>query len=149
MDIWKWYNKQSKAFKNRRVYNILEVKGTMASKNFLTILSHKLALNWASNELVALIKNEHLGWPTNTLEEYRRVFSGIAQEFIGVKQSKAPGIFAIIGNCLDSKLSDPNSNPSKAQTWYNWPCYISKKKKHTWKPKDYVFLEQAITRTTT
>jgi hypothetical protein len=86
----------------------------MASKDFLTILSHKLALNWASNELIALIKNKHLGRPTNTLEEYGRVFSGIAQEFAGVKQSKAPGIFAIIGNRSDSKLLDPNSNPSKA-----------------------------------
>ncbi len=141
MDIQKWYNKQNKAFKNRRVYNILEVKGTIASKDFLTILSYKLALNQASNELVALIKNEHLGWPTNTLEEYGRVFSGIAQEFAGVKQSKAPGIFAIIGNRLDSELSDPNSDPSKARTWYNCPCHISKKKKHTWKPKDCVFLE--------
>ena len=103
----------------------------MASKDFLTALSHKLALNWVSNKLIALIKNKHLGQPTNTLEEYRRVFSGIAQEFVGVKQSKAPGIFAIIGNCLDSEPSDLNSNPSKAWTWYNCPCYISKKKKYT------------------
>jgi hypothetical protein len=50
----------------------------MASRDFLTALSYKIAPNWASNELTTLIKNEHLGRPIDSLEDYSRAFQGIA-----------------------------------------------------------------------
>ena len=37
----------------------------------------------------------------DTLDEYNRVFLGIAQELIGIKPSKALGIFITIRNRLD------------------------------------------------
>jgi hypothetical protein len=37
----------------------------------------------------------------DTLDKYNRVFLGIAQELIGIKPSKAPGIFITIRNRLD------------------------------------------------
>jgi hypothetical protein len=109
MDTRKWYDEWSRAFENGRAYGIPEVEGVMAAKDFLTALSQKLAPNWAANELATLVKNEQLGRPTDTLEEYGRVFSGLAQELAGIKPSKAPGIFATIGNRSDANQPETSS----------------------------------------
>jgi hypothetical protein len=97
----------------------------MASKDFLTTLTHKLAPIWASNELAALIKNERLGRPMDTLDEYSRVFSGIAQELTGIKPSKAPGIFITIRNHSDTDPLEPLTGLSK-ERFKNHKCLCRK-----------------------
>jgi hypothetical protein len=97
----------------------------MASKDFLTALTHKLAPVWASNELAALIKNERLGRLTDTLDEYGRVFSGIAQELVGIKPSKAPGIFITIRNRSDIDPLELSAGLSK-EHFKNHKCLCRK-----------------------
>jgi hypothetical protein len=74
---------------------------------------------------VVLIKNERLGRLINTLDEYNRVFLGIAQELIRIKLSKALGIFIIIRNRLDINPLELLARLSK-EYFKNYKCLYRK-----------------------
>ena len=61
----------------------------------------------------------------DTLDEYSRVFSGIAQELIGIKLSKALGIFIIIRNRLDINPLELLAKLSK-EHFKNYKCLYKK-----------------------
>ena len=61
----------------------------------------------------------------NTLNKYGRVFSGIAQELVGIKPSKALRIFITIKNRLDIDLLELLARLSK-ERFKNHKCLYRK-----------------------
>lgn len=140
VDIHKWHKEWIRVYERARAHGIAEAQGDLATKDFLKALSQKLAPTWAANELTTLIANEHLGRPTETLDNYNRVFAGIIQEAAQDKSSKASGIFATIGKRSDS--------PSSSKTRYSCPCKKEQAQGHYWLPEDCSNVEIAITGST-
>ena len=127
-----WYQDWVTALARARAYNVPDVQGPLAIRDFLTAVSEKLAPDWGRTQLIEVIGADELGTRHRTLDQYGNWFSALAHENTLRANTRAPAIFATIGD-RDSETPDPGC-----------PCGAD----HKWKPMKCWTLELAITGTT-
>jgi hypothetical protein len=68
MNQERWYSEWRLVYENAKLYNILEIQGSLAIKDFLDCVTRKMQPKWGVDELLAFFKNDKLGLPTFTLD---------------------------------------------------------------------------------
>jgi hypothetical protein len=126
-----WINDWSQALARAQTYQVPEVEGYLAVKDFLQAISHKYSPGWGGQQLALVIQSQTLGEPIRTLKEYGRIFHALVEEGQGGKSF----VFASLGS-----RTDPG---------HSCPCKESRTEKHPWQPVDCSMLELAITGATT
>jgi hypothetical protein len=63
-----------------------------------------MQLKWRVNELLAFFKNDELGLPTFTLDQYGILFSRIAFKSSKAKSRTGISVFATLGKCQDASF---------------------------------------------
>ncbi|KAI0534434.1 hypothetical protein GGR58DRAFT_505327 [Xylaria digitata] len=149
-----WYNSWFDAYLQAVTYDLPDVKGGLAVRNFLEAISARIAPEWARQQIAQYSMDEQLGRPTLTLENYGRIFSGLMREEIARGRSSGPGIFATLGERSSDQSGTggtPNSGPAKPsgspKPGYPCPCRPNKET-HRWPPQSCGILQKAVTGST-
>ncbi|RYO77619.1 hypothetical protein DL764_010202 [Monosporascus ibericus] len=152
--ITTWYRTWFSAYTQAKAYDLEEVKGTLAAKDFLSSVSKRLAPAWANSELTNLIRDDSLGRPTMTLQELGAWFSAMCHENNLRTETKDPGIFATLSQGSPSGSgATPNpsadSSPKEPISGHKYPCLATLDQTHKWEPLECALLRLAITGVTT
>lgn len=126
-----WINNWFQALARAQTYQVAEVEGFLAIKDFLQVVATKILPSWGSQQLTLLIEANALGEPIRTLEQYGKIFEALVQQMEGASFS---GIFASLGKQSDS-----------GPQGYSCPCKETRAEKHSWQPVHCSTLELAIT----
>ncbi|RYP30332.1 hypothetical protein DL768_011197 [Monosporascus sp. mg162] len=153
-----WYRTWFSAYTQAKAYDLQEIKGPLAAKDFLSAVAKRLAPDWGQRELSNLIRDDSLGRPTITLKELGAWFSAMCHENKLRAETKDPGIFATLtqGSPSESGSSPhPGENSSSPRVPRNrgngnkCPCLATLDKTHRWEPTDCAVLRFVITGVTT
>ena len=130
----KWHHDWFKAYNRAISLDIPEVKGALAAREFLTAVGTKMNPEWARLRYTQLLENDELGLPNPDLKTLGRLFSAIATN----PSTRKHGVFATLGSRSDSNTSSGNKG-------YECPCLTDPTHRHHWQPREYCYLELAIT----
>jgi len=126
-----WIADWFKALARAQTYQIAEVEGFMAVKDFLLAVAAKFSPSWGTSQLTLAIEANTLGEPIRSLEQYGKVFEALLES---VEQqslsSRASSIFATLGPRSDG---------------YSCPCKETRSERHSWPPSDCSIIELAVT----
>jgi hypothetical protein len=144
-----WYEDWYKVYLQAKVLDIPEVKGVLATKEFLTAIGVKMAPTWAQTEYTKVLTNDHLNLPQTSLEDYGRIFSALAYDKT-TRKDKSLGIFATLGKTLsgnqhpNTPKEDTERVPNSTEEAPNCPCNLSQKRPHKWPPEECRSLQRAL-----
>jgi hypothetical protein len=144
-DQLKWYQEWQSAYQHARLENIPEVQGQIGVTEFLNAVSKSLAPEWGMRKLQEVIEKQHLGEPSLTLEEYAKMFYGLANEGRNRAGTKDPSIFATLGGMSDQQKSSGDSQTEGSSTGFGCPCLPSRRDTHKWDSKYCRQIEIALT----
>jgi len=125
-----WINDWYQALARAQTYQVAEVEGFLAIKDFLQTVSARLP-TWGTQQLAAAIEANALGEPVRTLEQYGKIFEALVQQ----GNARSP-IYAT----LAGRSSSPSSSDSPG---YSCPCKETRAEKHPWPPIECSILELA------
>jgi hypothetical protein len=148
----RWYSEWRSAYENAKLHNIPEIQGSPAIKDFLDCVARKMQPKWGADELLAFFKNDELGMPTFTLDQYGILFSRMAFESSKAKSGTGISVFATLGERrdasperrADSETTSGSESKSKKEH-KECPCNPLGKQYHIWKPEKCARVELAIT----
>jgi hypothetical protein len=129
----KWHQDWFKAYNRALSMDIPEVKGPLASREFLNAIGIKMSPEWARKHYINLLKNDELGLPNSDLKTLGRWFSAIATS----SSTKKHGVFATLGSRSDSNTSSENKG-------YECPCLTEPTNRHRWQPRECYYLKLTI-----
>ena len=156
----RWYSEWRLVYENAKLHNIPEIQGSPAIKDFLDCVARKMQPKWGADELLAFFKNDELGLPTFTLDQYGILFSRIAFESSKAKSRTGISIFATLSERRDASLEpqaksemasgseSKSRSKSKSNERRECPCNPLNKEYHPWKPLTCARVEIAITGST-
>jgi hypothetical protein len=151
----RWYSEWRTAYENAKLHNIPEIQGPPAVKAFLECVARKMQPKWGADELLAFFKNDELGLPTFTLDQYGILFSRMAYESSKTKSGTGISVFATLGERRDAspehqaESGTAEGSESKSKKGHKeCPCNPVGKRFHIWKPQDCALVELAITGST-
>jgi hypothetical protein len=129
----RWYEDWYKALSRARTYQLPEIEGFLAVKDFLDAISVKLAPTWGAQQLAEVIVAKELGEPTRTLDQFGRAFESLIQH--ASFSSNNSRVFATLNR---------RSNKRPKARGYICPYKETRDERHPWKPADCSILELAI-----
>lgn len=139
IDPLKWHAQWHRAFLRAQAYDLGEVTGVLAAKDFLNAVGARMAPDWAARALGDLVRDDELGRSTLSLEELGTWFAAVGHESSN-RSSKGPAIFSTL---QEQPTPDQRVQPSGSSKWFECPCRPNERKRHRWQPTECANLEQA------
>lgn len=131
-DPLKWHAQWHRAFLRAQAYDLADVDGVLAAKDFINAVGERMAPDWASRAMQDLVRDDELGSPTLTLEQLGAWFVALGHEGAN-RSSKGPAVFATLSN----QASQRGSRSDRPKV----PCPCGQT--HPWQPEDCARLEMA------
>lgn len=139
IDPLKWHALWHRAFLRAQAYDLSDVNGVLAAKDFLNAVGQRMAPDWASRALQDLIRDDELGRTTLTLEELGAWFIAVGHEGSN-RSARGPAMFTTLE---ENPATTQRAGRGRTRTLYECPCRSNERQKHVWRPTDCVVLEQA------
>lgn len=139
IDPLKWHAQWHRAFLRAQAYDLAEVNGVLAAKDFLNAVGQRMAPDWASRALQDLIRDDELGRNSLTLEELGAWFIAVGHEGNN-RTTRGPAMFTTLE---EPPAPAQRARRRKDRTTHDCPCRSDERPKHVWVPTDCVVLEQA------
>ena len=127
-----WYIKWIKAYHEGSFYNIPEVQGTLAIREFIQAVGTRMAPDWAQTIETDLIRLERKDQEPQSVLEYAAEFNAFMQ--MRAPQQTRKGAYATL-----DESSGSQNRPHSASA--DCPCG----RKHAWKPTECYTVQNAFT----
>ncbi|TIC91628.1 Retrovirus-related Pol polyprotein from transposon TNT 1-94 [Colletotrichum higginsianum] len=131
----RWYEDWQAAYLRARTYNVPEVQGELAAKDFLDAVRVKLNPTWGERAYETHIENLELGRPTLSVSELGRIFSVMTHDNVAKKSSFRAGAYSTLAG-----RSDERTDAYETQK-VTCPCGRT----HSWTIHRCVHLQYALT----